>query len=618
MRCFLVSNMRSEETNSVLSPGRASGDARLRNIERREWRLWSTAVVVTLVLTLGLVSFLLPHGRAGHVGLDPTQIIGIVRGLICLVALFDIYVIYQHLQIYRIRHQLMEREELFRLISENAADMIALVDANGKRLYNSPAYFKILGYTQEELKDTSAFEQVHPEDQKRVEEAAKETQLGGVGRRIEYRMRHKNGSWLVLESTASTIVDAAGQVEKLVIVNRDITDRKRLEEQYRQAQKMEAVGRLSGGIAHDFNNLLGVIIGFAEILQSNVGDSFLLTDSVEEILKAGKRAGSLTRQLLAFSRQQVLEPKLLDLNNTLSEIEKMLKRIIGEDIELTTILDPDLGRIKADEGQIEQVVLNLVVNARDAMPSGGRLVIETKNVEIDEEFASRYSYPVKLGEYLLFTVTDSGVGMDAEVRSHMFEPFFTTKEKGKGTGLGLATVYGIVKQSGGYIDVSSELGCGATFKIYLPRVYEDIEAETPRPEQKAGPQVSTTLLVVEDEGALLKSTCSLLRSMGYKVLGATSGAEALRTSEEHKGEIDLVLADVVMPGMSGPELGTFIAAQRPSTRIVYMSGYTGQSIGRRETFSPNTLFIMKPFTRDDLDRKIREALHGESLSVSVQ
>ena len=600
--------MRSRKASSILSSGRTSGDVRFRNIERREWRLWSSAVVVTLVLTLGLVSFLLPHGRTGHAELDKVQIIGVVRGLICLVLLFDVYVIYQHLQIYRIRRQLVEREELFRLISENAADMIALVDANGKRLYNSPAYSKILGYTPEELQGTSASEQVHPEDQARVQEAAKQTQLGGVGRRIEYRMRHKNGSWLILESTASTIVDAAGQVEKLVIVNRDITDRKRLEEQYRQAQKMEAIGRLSGGIAHDFNNLLGVIIGFAEILQSNVGDSFLLTDSVEEILKAGKRAGSLTRQLLAFSRQQVLEPKLLELNNTISEIEKMLQRIIGEDIELTTILDPSLGRIKADEGQIEQVILNLAVNARDAMPSGGSLVIETKNVEIDEELARRYSYPVQPGEYLLFTVADSGVGMDADIQSHVFEPFFTTKEKGKGTGLGLATVYGIVKQSGGYIEISSELGRGSTFKIYLPRVEEEIEPKFPRPEEKASPQVSTTLLVVEDEGALLKSTCSLLRSLGYEVLGANSGADALRMCRERKGKIDLLLADVVMPGMGGLELGTLVAAQQPHTKIVYMSGYTGQSVGRAETFSPNTLFIMKPFTRDDLVGKIQEAL----------
>ena len=610
--------MSSAKTKSVLAPGRANGDARFRNIERREWRLWSTAVVVTLVLTLGLVSFLLPHGRTGHAELDTVQIIGVVRGLMCLVLLFDVYVIYQHLQIYRIRRQLVEREELFRLISENAADMIALVDANGKRLYNSPAYSKILGYTTEELQHTSAFEQVHPEDQARVQEAAKETQLGGVGRRIEYRMRHKNGNWLTLESTASTIVDGTGQVEKLVIVNRDITDRKRLEEQYRQAQKMEAIGRLSGGIAHDFNNLLGVIIGFAEILQSNVGDSFLLTDSVEEILKAGKRAGSLTRQLLAFSRQQVLEPKLLELNHTISEIEKMLQRIIGEDIKLTTILDPSIGRIKADEGQIEQVILNLAVNARDAMPSGGSLVIETKNVEIDEGFARRYSYPVQPGQYLLVTVADSGVGMDTEVQSHMFEPFFTTKEKGKGTGLGLATVYGIVKQSGGYIDISSELGRGSTFKIYLPRVHEELAPKMARQEEQADSRVSTSLLVVEDEEALLKSTCSLLRSLGYEVLGADCGAEALRMSQERQGKIDLLLTDVVMPGMGGLELGTLVGAQRPHTKIIYMSGYTGQSVGRTETFSPDTLFIMKPFTRDDLDRKIREALQNGLPCASVQ
>lgn len=609
--------MVTAKTNSALSPRRASDDARFRSIERREWRLWSTALLVTLALTLGLVSFLLPHGLSRHMDMDKGQILGVVRGLICLVLLFDVYVIYQHLQIYRIRRQLLEREELFRLISENAVDMIALVDANGKRLYNSPSYFTILGYTQQELQGMSAFDQIHPEDQERVREAADETQRTGIGRRIEYRMRHKNGSWIVLESTASAILSVPGKAGKLVVVNRDITDRKRLEQQYRQAQKMEAVGRLSGGIAHDFNNLLGVIIGFAEILESNLGDSPVLIDSVEEILKAGKRAGSLTRQLLAFSRQQVLEPKLLELNNTISEIEKMLRRIIGEDIELITRLDPDLGRIRADEGQIEQVIVNLAVNARDAMPSGGSLVIETKNIEIDEEFARRYPYPVKLGEYLLCAVTDSGIGMDAETQAHVFEPFFTTKEKGKGTGLGLATVYGIVKQSGGYVHMSSEPGRGTTFNIYLPRVYAEPQSSIPCAEPKTSSPSGTTLLVVEDEVALLKSTSSLLRSFGYKVLEADSGAEALRISQKVAGEIDLALVDVVMPGVGGVDLARLVLVQRPNIKIVYMSGYTGQSVGRSEAFPPPTLFIMKPFASDDLDRKIQEALQSGVASTTA-
>jgi len=608
--------MKTSDHNPPLDARHSNGASWFRHIERREWRLWSSAVFVTLILTLGLVSFLLPHAHAMEKSTEGMEIVGVVRGLICLVLLFDIYVIYQHLQIYRIRRRLLEREELFRLISENAADMIALVDTDGKRLYNSPSYSTILGYTPEELQATPALEQIHPDDVERVKEAAKETQIAGVGRRIEYRMRHKNGTWRVLESTASTISDASGKVEKLVVVNRDITDRKRLEDQYRQAQKMEAVGRLSGGIAHDFNNLLGVMIGFAEILQANVGGSPLLADSVEEILKAGKRAGSLTRQLLAFSRQQVLEPKILELNNTIAEIEKMLRRIIGEDVQFETILQPSLGRIKADEGQIGQVLLNLAVNARDAMPSGGKLTIQTENTRLDEEFARRHSYPVKLGDYVLFTVIDTGTGMDAEVLAHMFEPFFTTKEKGKGTGLGLATVYGIVKQSGGYIDVSSELGRGTCFKVYLPRVDEEPIEKTVKP-RSGGIAENKTLLIVEDEESLLKSTCSLLSAVGYCVLPAASGAEALRISREPGQHIDLVLTDIVMPGMGGMELAESLIAENPSLKCVYMSGYTGQSVGRNAVFSPDALFLMKPFTREDLVRKIEDALQEQTVGATT-
>jgi len=591
--------------------------SRLKNVERQEWRLWSTAVLVTLMLTMGLVSFLLPHPHSGDKNLEGIQIIGVVRGLICLVLLFDVYVIYQHLQIFRIRRQLVEHEELFRLISENAADMIALVDADGKRIYNSPSYYKVLGYTPEELKETSAFEQIHVDDRERLQEAIEATRNTGAGQRMEYRMRHKDGSWRMLESTANAVLDSAGKVSNLVIVNRDITDRKRLEEQYRQSQKMEAVGRLSGGIAHDFNNLLGVMIGFAEILEIGLASSPELLDSVEEILKAGKRAGALTRQLLAFSRQQVLEPRILDLNNTIAEIEKMLRRIIGEDIVLTTRLDVELGRIRADEGQVEQVILNLAVNARDAMPDGGKLEVETANIEIDEEFVRQHSYPVKTGEYVLLKVTDSGIGMDAELQAHIFEPFFTTKEKGKGTGLGLATAYGIVKQSGGYIDVCSERGHGTTFKVYLPAVQGELESRSLQPGESSIPRERKTLLVVEDEQSLLKSTCRMLSDFGYQVLGASNGGDALRLSQQHAGEIDLVLADVVMPGMSGPELVAQLNIHETSMKVVYMSGYTGQQMGRSASFDEKSSFLMKPFTRQDLERKISEALQSTNVAVAV-
>src|SRR6202034_4324892 len=342
----------------------------MRRIERREWLLWSSAILVTLLLTLAILSFSFPMLRQYAGDFDNLHLSIAIRGLVALVLLFDLYTLYQQVQIYRIRHQLVEREELFRLISENAADMIAVVDPSGRRLYNSPAYARILGFTNEELESTSFFEQVHPDDRQLAEQAAKEATAGSQGRTVQYRMRHKDGSWHVIESRASAILNA---------------------------QKMEAVGRLSGGVAHDFNNLLGVIIGYAEYLQESLEAGNALRSSVDEILKAGKRAASLTRQLLAFSRQQVLDPKVLDLNGVVSDMEKMLRRLIGEDVELSTVLSPDLGRLKADQGQLEQVLLTLVVNARDAMPQGGKLLIDTQNMVMDEAFVRRYPYPVQPG-----------------------------------------------------------------------------------------------------------------------------------------------------------------------------------------------------------------------------
>src|SRR5579862_1718707 len=317
-------------------------------------------------------------------------------------------------------------------------------------------------------------------------------------------MCHKNGVWRTLESRATTIL-RDGLVEKLVIVNRDITERKQLEEQFRQAQKMEAVGRLSGGVAHDFNNLLGLIIGYGEMIQEATALENPLRSCIDEILKAGHRAASLTKQLLAFSRQQVMDPRILDLNAVVRDMEKMLKRLIGEDIQLRTALDPTLVRIKADQGQIEQVILNLAVNGRDAMPNGGELHLQTSNFRIDEDFAGQHPYPMSVGDYIQLTVTDTGIGMDAATRARVFEPFFTTKEKGKGTGLGLSMVYGVVKQSGGYIDVVSEPGAGATFKLYLPKAEASVSQKS-QPEPAVSLRGTETVLLVEDEMSLRKLT----------------------------------------------------------------------------------------------------------------
>jgi two-component system, cell cycle sensor histidine kinase and response regulator CckA len=598
-------------------PSHSTIQSGMRRIERREWVLWSSAILVTLLLTLGILSFSFPMLRQHAAGeFDQIHMGLAMRGLVGLVLLFDLYTIYQQFQIYRIRHQLVQREELFRLISENALDMIAVVDPDGRRLYNSPAYARILGFSEDELSGTSYFEHVHPDDVYNAQQAVKAATATNPGGTVQYRMRHKDGNWHVIESGASAILNAQGKVEKFVIVNRDVSEQRQLEEKFRQAQKMEAVGRLSGGVAHDFNNLLGVIIGYAEFLQESLEPENSLRGSVDEILKAGKRAASLTRQLLAFSRQQVLDPKVIDFNAVVLDMDKMLRRLIGEDVELSTVLGPDLGRIKADQGQLEQVLLNLVVNARDAMPDGGKLLIDTQNMVMDEAFVRRYPYPVQQGPYVCLTVTDSGIGMDAETKARAFEPFFTTKEKGKGTGLGLSTVYGVVKQSGGYIDIYSAPGAGTTFKIYLPRVQEAITADAP-----AGTATSftgnETILLAEDETSLRTLTRNTLELCGYKVLEAKDGVEALEVSDRYKGPIDLLLTDMVMPGMGGHALAQELTRRRPEIRLAFMSGYTGQSVGSQGPLDPGSVFLMKPFTRELLTRKIREALDRRVVQETI-
>jgi PAS domain S-box-containing protein len=856
--------MKQTDTRNIEDFGEPESETRglgSRHIERREWWLSSTAIAITLLLTLGIFSFL-PVLLHSHYDWEAVLALRqAVWGLLGMVLLFDVYTIYQQLQIHRMRRQLEARERLFRLITENAADMIAVVDTEGKRIYNSLSYQKVLGYSPAELQRSSSFEQIHPDDRERVMAAGVEARRTGKGKALEYRMRHKDGTWRVLESTSSVIRSGKGQPDLLVIVNRDVTGRKQaedalraehdllrtmidnmpdyiyvkddesrfvvanralaelvgaknpedllgkadfdyfprelatafysderailqtgqplvnreeravdaagnakwtstskvplrnrqgetigiigigrditvgklaeealrqsetsfrsvvegapygifrasvdgrflrvnsalqemlgyrtskelldvtlggnifrnpadfqrlvvlmggtdefkdvemewkrkddspitvlcsgrrvkgedenstynevfvediterrvLERQLRMAAKMEAVGRLSGGIAHDFNNLLGVIIGYSQMLERKMERDNPLREYVEEIDKAGQRATALTRQLLAFSRQQILTPKVLSLNELVSDMVKMLPRLLGEDIAITTKLEPAIGSVKADQGQIEQVVMNLAVNARDAMPSGGRLTIGTADIVMDEMYARQHP-GAKPGKYVMLSVADSGVGMNSETLLHIFEPFFTTKEVGKGTGLGLATVYGIMKQSGGYIWVDSELGKGSCFQIFLPRVEEAVthvaEGTSPSPIL----QGNETILVVEDSEPLKNLARIFLEQRGFQVLTASSGEEALKVAAEFSGKIHLLLTDVVMPGMNGRVLAEQLLPKRPGMNVLYMSGYTDSFIAGHGVLEEGTHLLHKPFTEDVLISKVREVL----------
>ena len=394
-------------------------------------------------------------------------------------------------------------------------------------------------------------------------------------------------------------------------VQTDVTERRKLEEQFRQSQKMEAVGQLAGGVAHDFNNLLTVITGYSEILLGNFRPNDPLYGFIEQIRKAGERAATLTRQLLAFSRKQMLVPIVLDLNSLVAEIEKMLSRLIGEDISLKFAAAKNLWKVKVDPGQMEQVVMNLVVNARDAMPQGGKLTIETANIELDEAFAA--SHPeVSAGKYVMLAVADTGIGMNEAIRARIFEPFFTTKGPEKGTGLGLATVYGIVKQSGGRIDVYSEPGLGTTFKVYLPRAVEELtksKLEITKPTPSSGHE---TILLVEDEEGVRTLARVILSRSGYKILEAKNGGEALLICQSHQGPIEIMVTDVVMPNMSGHQLAQHVRPLRPEMKVLYLSGYTDDAIVRHGIIDSDMPFLQKPFTAEGLSRKVREVLDASN------
>jgi nitrogen-specific signal transduction histidine kinase len=387
---------------------------------------------------------------------------------------------------------------------------------------------------------------------------------------------------------------------------RDVTERKRLEEQFRQAQKMQAVGRLAGGIAHDFNNLLTIILGYCEIVLEGLRPSDPLHDLLEQIEKAGKRASVLTNQLLAFSRKQVLQPRVLELNVLVAEMEKMLGRLIGEDVDLAVAAAPDLWRIKADVGQMEQVLMNLAINARDAMTNGGKLTIETDNVELDDLYVSAHSES-RPGEYVRLAVTDSGCGMDPVTMAQIFEPFFSTKGD-KGTGLGLATVYGIVKQSGGHIEVYSEVGIGTTFKVYLPRDYEDSTTHSASQAPKTIHQGNETVLLTEDEDAVRALAKLVLQRNGYRVLEARHGGEALLLCEQTQEVIDLLVTDVVMPNMNGRQVAERLKTIRPEMKVLFLSGYTDDAIVRHGVLDANMHFLQKPFTAEGLAQKVRTVL----------
>jgi len=512
-------------------------------------------------------------------------------------------------------HDITDRKraqaELTRLAAavQQTADSILITDPAGNIEYVNPAFERITGYSNEEalghnpriLKSGKNNPAVYADLWQTIKR-------GGVweGQLVN---KKKDGTMFSERATISAVRDKSGQVTHYVAVKKDMTHEIQLEDQLRQSQKMEAIGQLAGGVAHDFNNLLTAINGYSSLALQRIDVDSPIKSYLEEIKKAGDRAANLTRQLLAFGRKQILQPVPLNLNDIVTDMNKMLRRLIGEDIELNAKLDPKLKTIKADPGQIEQVLVNLVVNARDAMPSGGDLTIETTAVELDSDYAGK-RVGVVPGRYVMLAVSDTGTGMSEEVRARIFDPFFTTKDKGKGTGLGLSTVYGIVKQSGGNIWVYSEEGRGTTFKVYLPQFETAEKMESLKPESEI-PHGSETILLLEDEDMVRNLTRQILESAGYKVVEAARGEEAIKRFKAENGSIDLLLTDVVMPEMSGKEVADRICELRPSAKVLFMSGYTDEAIVHHGVLDSNVQFIQKPFTPAALAIKIREVLEGD-------
>ncbi len=493
-----------------------------------------------------------------------------------------------------------------------SGEVIFMTNREGVITFINPEFTRLYGHEEAEVVG-KATPRILKSDTKNAEEYREfwRALLEKRGVRWETVNRAKDGHLVTVEASANPILDEHGEIAGFLAIQRDITARKQLEEQFRQAQKMEAVGRLAGGVAHDFNNMLTVINGYSELLLSEPDLPAAHKSRVEEIKKAGDRAAALTRQLLAFTRQQVLQPEVLDLSAVISDLGKLLVRLIGEDIELAIVPAKGLWRVKADPSQLEQVLMNLAVNARDAMLGGGKLTIETSNVELDTTYGRNHPM-VKPGKYVLLAVSDTGHGMDAETQAHIFEPFFTTKPKGKGTGLGLATVYGIVKQSGGSIWVYSEPGRGTTIKVYLPAVEKKVaykgsqaSGSGERVEETRG---SETILLVEDEEAVRSFARDVLKSKGYQVLVAAGGEEGLHIARQTRPPIHLLLTDLVMPNTNGRELARQLVQTHPETKCLFMSGYTEEAAMRSEPLAEGSAFVQKPFTAEAMARKVRELL----------
>jgi len=502
--------------------------------------------------------------------------------------------------------QLSRSEARYRSLVEAASDAIFSLSTDLRITSLNTAFERITGWTIDEWLGRPLVELMHADD---APKAGKILERGLHGETVllpELRLACRSGTHVVVECTA-TPHSQAGQVIGLLGIARDMTERKRLEESLRQSQKMEAVGRLAGGVAHDFNNLLVVILGYADLLMGRMDTNDQARQQVDEIRKSGERAAALTRQLLAFSRKQIIHPVPLDLNAVVRSMDLMLRRVIGEDIELVNVLDRNLGVVKADPGQIEQVILNLAVNSRDAMPTGGKLQIQTMNVtSSDVSTAVKSSVPA--GDYVMLAVTDNGSGIPDEIQSLVFEPFFTTKEVGRGTGLGLATVYGIVNQSGGYIALESGVGKGTTIKIFLSCIEEEVRLPDVQPSLSLMSQHETVLLV-EDESAVRNLASAILRRDGYVVLEARSGEQALEISRDYAARIDALITDVVMPHMSGRQLAETIQATRRDIKVLYISGYTDDVISHHGVLEPGAAFLQKPFSPGQFARTVHELLH---------
>ena len=591
----------------------AEPEAPLREVAVPAWRDTRRGTVLALLAVI-LVPAL--HFVSTSFGtLNPT--LQRLRGGITLVAIVivgGLFLLRQLRILRRVEQAQVEREASLRRSEErfekafraSPAAMSISTFSEGRILDANDRYAELTGYSREELIGRTAAELGLWVDATEHELLVRSVREQVSPHHSELKYRRKSGD-IRAARTSYVRVDVGGEA-CLLGFSEDVSDRRSLEAQLRQAQKMEAVGRLAGGIAHDFNNLLMAVLGYAGLMLRRLDRDDPVRHSAEEIQKAGERAAELTRQLLAFSRKQVMIPQVLDLGAVVAETESILRRLIGEDVELVTSKEAPLGAVRADGSQVEQVVMNLAVNARDAMPRGGRLTIALRNVELDEAFVRDHP-GAKPGPHVLLAVSDTGVGMSPETQSHLFEPFFTTKEVGRGTGLGLATVYGIVKQSDGYIAVRSDIGRGSTFEVFLPRV-----EDAPRPTRVARAPTpsrgSETILLVEDEGAVRRLMQEILTSAGYRVLPAANGAEAMHISRDHDGEIHLLMTDVVMPGMSGPQLASRIAATRPSTRILYTSGYTDDALGPHGVLEPGRAFLQKPLLPDDLAERVRELLDG--------